>query len=300
METLGTASPPDRLSICPDIKRGRWRRPSGTAGRYARAEKQSENLRHGQNGRDRITRHEIFFLYIPARRRIIQNYFWIFPREITELLLQTQLLDKDCDGSATPKSEGGDLKKTSLSIVLLLIVLAGCSAALVPYTSDPSKKLDQAYALMDAGRPLPAENLIDDALAIYQKEANELGMAEAYHTYANLYMSDIYYTFPRVSERRVKTKAQAVDYFQKALVLYEKHNDYIGATKCLYGMGHVYEMVGNRTDACKSYSESLATYNKAVERDPSAKLPFRTKEMQYSEVVGKAKSSAGCDRIETK
>lgn len=192
------------------------------------------------------------------------------------------------------------MRKLKTLFVLIVLLLLGCSAAMVPYTSDPSKKLDQAYALMDAGRPLPAENLIDEALAIYQKEGNEIGMAEAYHAYGNLYKTNVYYTFPRVSERRVKTKEEAVGYFQKALDLYVKNNDYIGVAKCQFGMGQVYWVVGKKTEACTTLDESLASYNKAKERDPSARMPFRTQETEFSKVIQYTKEGVGCDAVDKK
>jgi tetratricopeptide (TPR) repeat protein len=192
------------------------------------------------------------------------------------------------------------MKKTVTLFILTFFVLMGCSAMLVPYTSDPSKKLDYAYSLIDTDRPLPAENLIDEALDIYQKKGDELGMAEAYHTYGNLYKTDVYYTFPRTSERRVKTKEEAVGYFQKALDLYKKNNDFIGAAKCQFGMGQVYWVVGKNAEACSVLDDSLVSYNKAKELDPSAKMPFRANAPEFSKIIQYTKEGVGCDKGETK
>jgi hypothetical protein len=192
------------------------------------------------------------------------------------------------------------MRKSPLLLALIVLGLMGCSAAMVPYSSDPSKKLGQAYALMDAGRPLPAENLIDDTLEIYKKEGNELGMAETYNAYGNLYKTNVYYTFPRVSKRRVTTKEEAAGYFQKGLDLYIKNNDFIGAAKCQFGMGQVYWVVGKKTEACAVLNGSLASYNKARERDPSARMPFRSHEMEFSKVIQYTKEGVGCDALEEK
>ena len=60
-----------------------------------------------------------------------------------------------------------------LTIMLLLMVVSGCSAVGVPLTSDPAKKLSYAEALFDRDdRPLPAQTLIEDAIEIY-KNRNE-------------------------------------------------------------------------------------------------------------------------------
>lgn len=50
---------------------------------------------------------------------------------------------------------------TALAFVALL---AGCSAALVPETSDPWKKYWQAAALFKEGRPIPAERLLRESM----------------------------------------------------------------------------------------------------------------------------------------
>ena len=74
-------------------------------------------------------------------------------------------------------------------IGFLSILIIGCSAALVPYTSNPEKKLGQSYTLVDLGRPIPAEKLITETLEIYTEQGDELGMAEAYHSFGNLQYS---------------------------------------------------------------------------------------------------------------
>ena len=70
-------------------------------------------------------------------------------------------------------------------IILTLISLVGCAAALVPSTSDPRQKIADAYWLFDEkSRALPAEKLIHEAIAIYQENNNEVGLAEGYTAYA--------------------------------------------------------------------------------------------------------------------
>lgn len=192
------------------------------------------------------------------------------------------------------------MKKISLSLLLLMMTLVGCSASLVPTTSDPSKMLDQAYVLIDTDTPLPAENLIDDAFAVYQKEGNEFGMAEAYYAYGNLYKTDSYHAFPRAGERRVKTKEEAIGYFRKALALYVKHHDDLGAAKCQFGIGQVYGATGKKAEACTALDESLSSYNKAKKLDPSAGMPFRTKETDFSKVVQYTKEGVGCGAVDKK
>src|SRR5438128_2442039 len=79
----------------------------------------------------------------------------------------------------------------SLGIVLLIAVhLTGCAAALVPATRDPYKKLAYAGMLYDEqNRPLPAERLIREAIADFEKSGDELGLAQAYWNYGLFFRS---------------------------------------------------------------------------------------------------------------
>ncbi len=72
-------------------------------------------------------------------------------------------------------------------IVLLCGGVMGCAAVGVGQTSNPLQKLNDAYGLMGQCRPIPAERLIGKALHIYEEKGDEIGMAEAHHTFGNLY-----------------------------------------------------------------------------------------------------------------
>jgi len=64
------------------------------------------------------------------------------------------------------------------------LLFTGCSAAFVVATFDPYKKPGHASALLDVGRPLPAERLILEAIDIFQKKDDPQGLAFAYNEYA--------------------------------------------------------------------------------------------------------------------
>ena len=79
-----------------------------------------------------------------------------------------------------------------LKIFLLVLstALISCSAMGVPATSDPNKKLDYAYKLIQhQGRPLPAERLIREAIEIGSNEQNEKVLMKAYWTYGIFFRS---------------------------------------------------------------------------------------------------------------
>ena len=112
-----------------------------------------------------------------------------------------------------------------------LLTLTGCLAVGVPKTDDPGALIHYAYAMMDQNRPLPAKRFIDEALEKYRAQGNELGMAEAYHTYGNYYKD---------GQLGFKQYAESEQNFRKALELYEKNGNYPGIVKSYFGIGNSY------------------------------------------------------------
>ncbi len=161
-----------------------------------------------------------------------------------------------------------------------LSTLLGCTAIGIPVTSDPGEKLHYAYQLMNRGRFIPAEGLIQESLDIYTQRGNELGVAEAYHTFGNLYKNKGYIDgyvrqsarFGTVSEAYVKS----IDNFTRGRIIFEKHDDYAGASRCLLGIGNGYSLLGEKAKACEAYAEALRSFDMARQRDPSVRLPILT------------------------
>ena len=62
----------------------------------------------------------------------------------------------------------------------LSLLMSGCAAIGVVATSDPHVKLNDAENLfITQNRPLPAERLIREAMAIYQERDDPHGLANA-------------------------------------------------------------------------------------------------------------------------
>jgi hypothetical protein len=81
------------------------------------------------------------------------------------------------------------LTNTALAAAVFSL-LAGCAAMGVVATDDPAGKLRDATALFGGyARPLPAERLIREAIDIYEKQNDSLGLAEAYRTYGLFFRS---------------------------------------------------------------------------------------------------------------
>ena|SRR6266487_1598826 len=183
--------------------------------------------------------------------------------------------------------------------VSAFFILTSCAAFGVPYTSDPGQKISDAYILMDQCRPLPAERLIGEALDSYRTNGDEIGMAEAYHTFGNLYKFDCYHTkwakhLLETMGTHEKAYERSRENFQKAAELYEKHKDFMGVTQSYFGIGNVYGIQGDKQMACAFYDKSLAIYNEGRAQDPNARINIRTGFKDVPTMIQAFKNENGC------
>jgi hypothetical protein len=170
-------------------------------------------------------------------------------------------------------------RKTLLSAALLLIVLAGCSAAFVPYTSDPAKKLSYAYQLVRyQGRPLPAEGLIWDSIEIYTKDRNEKGLMEAYWMYGIFFQSKAVEDYQKIYEQhgfRDKTAnyknryEKSIEYLNMSEVVATKRRDLNMIANIYYNKSFAYGLNGDMNQACKELASSLEINTKYHNENPS-------------------------------
>ena len=153
--------------------------------------------------------------------------------------------------------------KAGLIIFVSLLIL-GCAAAGVPYTSDPSKKLNNAYYLMNSeGRALPAEKLGLEALADFKADNDIYGEAEAEHFLGTFYKSRVYRSY---SDFYIKhneydpTAQKSISHFVNAVQAFERDGDYWGASKSMFAMGNAYATDNDYENACSKYQAALDTY----------------------------------------
>ena len=188
------------------------------------------------------------------------------------------------------------LKK--IMIVILPISLVGRLAFGIPYTSDPSKKLSQSYYLMSQNRFIPAERIIGEALETYKERNDEAGMAEAYHTFGNLYKNG------RLSTRNLlafqnsgtyeKRFELSKDYFEKSARLYKNQQDFMGLTKSYFGMSNAYWGLKNKEKSCEYLDESLEAYNQGKAKDFNAHIPILTGWKDAREMITAFKKKSKC------
>ncbi|MGM9483738.1 hypothetical protein ACS5PN_21255 [Roseateles sp. NT4] len=113
-----------------------------------------------------------------------------------------------------------------------VLLLAGCSAMMVPASDNPVVKVNQADSLYGLVRPIPATALLREAIPMLEAKQDQLWLGHAYRTYADfadIATRDTRYSgyFVSVGPLRAEDrfdgpKAAAQHYYGKALASYKQ------------------------------------------------------------------------------
>jgi len=202
--------------------------------------------------------------------------------------------------------QGNFMQTTRYLIVTFFhcVVLAGCAAMFVPVTSDPLKKLYWAEQLYDQQyRPLPAEQLIQEAIDIYRSQDSQLGLAEAYRQYGFFFRAPSiekwqkYYREKGFLDRTATFDiryAKSLEYFEKAKNLFEENQKYDLLTNVYLNIGWTYELMNNQKAACTAFEQSLKANKKHMETIPNAKVRLLSGHINYEAFVASNKKRVGC------
>lgn len=170
-----------------------------------------------------------------------------------------------------------------------LLLLAGCAGVGIVATSDPDQKMrDADYLWSREDRPLPAERLMAEAIEIYQKRGDLRAQGNAYRAYGNLLLSQSLtkwgfhnmnfhdQTVPDVTYENRRDKA--LEYFKKALEVYQKYEQvplaakqYDELTNLYYLIAWTYNGLDDHNNSCKYFDKSLAAYAENIRLNPTAK-----------------------------
>jgi tetratricopeptide (TPR) repeat protein len=191
-----------------------------------------------------------------------------------------------------------------LMAVFLLIAMNGCAFVGVPATNNPAKKLADADDLIGyQRRPLPAEQLIREALEIYTQENNEVGMAQAYKTYGYFLRSKsieeakgwyIKNGFQDKSASYETRYSSSIAYYQKAETIFLKHKMYDELTNVYLNMGYAYDGLGNNDKTCESFRKSLDSNRQYLAADPNAPVILPEGYKTYEEYMAKHLNAWKC------
>ena len=190
-------------------------------------------------------------------------------------------------------------------LVFSLLAVTGCAGLGVPATTDAAGKLRDATALFDRlDRPLAAERLIRDAIEIYQKNGDQLGLAEAYRTYAFFFRSrslegkwSSFYRSNGFLDRSASfdsRHARALAYFEMARAIYSDHDRFDALTNVDLNMGFTLELMGNRQAACEAFERSRQDHAEALRVNPNIKIELSPGFSTYEQFLASQQQRAGC------
>lgn len=144
----------------------------------------------------------------------------------------------------------------------LVLALTGCAAALVPATSDPNKKLADAYYLLDRGRTLPAKKLMEESLAIWQERKDQMNTARAHSA-----LGDLYRNGRTQGDLKLPNHALAIENYKSATDIYKSLKEPKWAALNLWPQAVSFHELGDLKSACAALSEARKLYKAAPDAD---------------------------------
>ena len=196
-----------------------------------------------------------------------------------------------------------------LTLSILATVLTACSGFGVPQQADPLAKLNQAESLfLEQNRPLMAELLIFEAMAIYKTREDMHGLGNANREYADLLRSetvagkwaphyqkkgfqDKSVTFGNRIEKSNEYYARAISYYAKAAETFRQEQRFDALTNVYFNTAWSYSQTGDRLSACNYYEQTLASHTDQVRNMSNSK---GKPDLQVPRLVAQKKQENGC------
>lgn len=190
--------------------------------------------------------------------------------------------------------------------ISLLSILVGCAGVGVVASSDPLAMLNDAQELFQKqDRPLPAERLIREALAIYKERDDPHGLGNSYRQYGDFLRSpavsqwetvyrrdgfqDKSVTFDNRLVKASEYYSKALGYYQRAEEQHRKANRFDSLTNVYFNMAWSYQMLDDREKACSNLDRALEANAENVKRNPTVRQ-FGS----ITDAVASAKRQAHC------
>ena len=183
------------------------------------------------------------------------------------------------------------------------IFLLACAAMEIPSTSDPYKKLGHVEFLLQTNRPIPAERILNEAIAKFEANGDKHGLAMAYDEYG------VFLRHPSVSTRAQAYSnsgfidksvsfenrlAKSVEYFEKARSIGIELDSPEFLCHVYYNLGIGYLLIKQDGRACDAYNESYRYNRINISRNPGAQPQVPKGYNNFEEYIMYCKKKAGC------
>lgn len=173
-------------------------------------------------------------------------------------------------------------------------------------TPDPAKKLRDAINLFDyAGRPLPAEKLIVDAIAQYQAANDVPGLADGYRVYGMFFgsrsvaaagyqqhYSEKGFLDPSATWEGRYTKS--IEYLHKPEALLKQIDRLDLLSNVYYHMADDFVLMHDVGSACHEFDQSLEANIEFRRRHPATEADLPKGYKSFDDGIATAKRTTGC------
>ena len=143
--------------------------------------------------------------------------------------------------------------------VLLKFYLTGCAAVGVFPTSDPNKKLQDAYKMTRQGRFLRAKQFTEEALDIYKSKNDWFNEARSHSMLGDIYRDGKGNGFPNYVE--------SIKHYGSAAEIHRTLNKPKWESFNLYAQAGVMSIQGNKKLACNTLHKSEEVYSKSPQKE---------------------------------
>ena len=157
--------------------------------------------------------------------------------------------------------------KKNIFKLMMLLFLSGCSAFGVVATNDPKEKINQAYYLLDSGRPLPAKKLFEEVIKIGEEKKDMGLVARGFDGLGDLYKVPVQYG---VQKQNLTDYEKSASNYMLAAETHTKLGYTKKAAMSLFGGGWSAYKSGDINKSCNLFAQSAKSFSlKAVHKDDS-------------------------------
>jgi tetratricopeptide (TPR) repeat protein len=207
-------------------------------------------------------------------------------------------------------TEGNHEVKATL-LALATVLLCACAGVGIVSTNDPLKKLNDAAVLFgQKDRPLPAERLIREAIAIYQHNNDAHGLGAGYREYADLLTSpavaadeavyrrdgflDPSITFDNRLVKATEFRHKALEYYAQSAPELRSAGRFDALTNVYYNMALLHADLGEKQQACSDLESTLEAYQENLQHLPAAKPNFSARFATLPQELDHERQRLGC------
>ncbi|MEK6743823.1 MAG: tetratricopeptide repeat protein [Nitrospirota bacterium] len=197
------------------------------------------------------------------------------------------------------------MKRSILLLPGLAIILAGlllsCAAR---STKDPAVMLQWASEEFSSkDDPLAAEEFLQQALEVYRKKMDRLGLAETYRQYGLFLRSNAVSKFHKhyntvgfldESVKFTNRYQKAVEYLVKAQEIFEENKKYDTLSTVHISLAKTYAHLNRTQEACDSLTKGMASYNAFKKTNPDMKEFHAEEVADYEEYIGILRKQLSC------